>query len=118
MPNKRAKPGSITPSIPDHNASAVRDAEAADQEKRADPRFPAGMLLVPGTLCLFAASMAGMVQGGAGVAWVILLGASTGAFACFGVVAAKSNDQVGKTVGLVGIGLGILAFIAGGSALL
>lgn len=106
------------PSISDHNASAVRDAESAEEQRLSDPRFPAGMLLVPGTLCLFVASMAGMTKGGTGLAWLILLGATAGALLCFGVVAAKAIDQVGRGVGYVGMALSLLAFIAGGSALL
>ena len=114
---RRAKPGSVKPSISDHNASVVRDAEAAEEAARNDPRFPAGMLLVPGTLCRFVASMAGMGKGGVGMAWLILLAATAGGLACFGVVVAKSNDETGKVVGYVGIGLAILAFVVGGSKL-
>lgn len=117
MFRRRVKPGAVKPSISDHNASAVREAEAAEEAAARDPRFAAGLLLVPGTVCLFVASMAGMLKGGVGVAWVVLLGATAGGLACFGVVSAKSKDQTGRAVGYVGMLLAVLAFVAGGSRL-
>ncbi len=101
-----------------NHGSAADDYEPADNRMRRDRRFPAGLLLAPGALALLVAASAGPIAGRnqlgmAGGMALALIAGGVAAF-CFGIIAARSEPDVGRVLGPAGL---VLATLAAGSSI-